>query len=430
MLYQFSRRSSPGYHPRPQSIPGLIWNPERRAATDPASPKQRLPKRDSIADAYSLDRESSPCVILNPLRSAPAQGCIGGSGMIKVVNWNIARRKEPLSQLAEMDADVALLQEVGAGMAKRLPCRLETGGAKHWDGRLVGDTNVDRWPMIVKMSDKVEIEWFNQVGAGDAPSKDEFAIDRIGSLAVARIIPKDPKDGEPFIAASMYARWNSATGSSGSTRSIAGDISALIKRELPDSRRILTAGDINVNFADFGDVAFQDWMAKSSKDSLKDKFGYIYHICEDGDSYTVAISRPDGEILRLRRRRWKTLWGARKWSRTDMKEQSEFRREVKLGKAELGMKMWDRMDALGLQFMGPQYPNGRKPESFPRFIPATSNNLVTYYIPGESPKTGFRQLDYVFASRGFHNRLSTRALNCIHEWGASDHCRILIEVAP
>ena len=354
--------------------------------------------------------------------------------MIKIVNWNIARRKEPLCQLAKMakkqEADVALLQEVGAGMAKNLPCGLKTGGPKHWDGRLVGETNVDRWPMIVKMSDKVEIEWFNQVKAGDAPSKDEFAIDRIGSLAVARIIPKDPKDGEPFITASMYARWNSATGSSGSTRSIAGDISALIKRDLPDSRRILTAGDINVNYADFRGDDFQDWLTKNSKDSLNDKFGYLYHICEDGDSYTVAISHPDGEFLRLRRRGWKTLWGARRWSRADMKEQAGFRCKVALGKAELGMKMWDRMDALGLQLMGPQFPNGRKPKSFPRFIPATSKNLVTYYIPGESAETGFRQLDYVFASRGFHNRVTTRALNSVEEWGASDHCRILIEVAP
>lgn len=38
------------------------------------------------------------------------------------------------------------------------------------------------------------------------------------------------------------------------------------------------------------------------------------------------------------------------------------------------------------------------------------------------------QLDYVFASRDFHEFVQTRAFNHIDEWGPSDHCRILIEV--
>ena len=38
-----------------------------------------------------------------------------------------------------------------------------------------------------------------------------------------------------------------------------------------------------------------------------------------------------------------------------------------------------------------------------------------------------RQLDYVFASRGFADALSVRALNDPEEWGQSDHCRIEIK---
>lgn len=38
------------------------------------------------------------------------------------------------------------------------------------------------------------------------------------------------------------------------------------------------------------------------------------------------------------------------------------------------------------------------------------------------------QLDYVFASRGLHEQVTTRALNSAEEWGASDYCRILIDV--
>ena len=40
-----------------------------------------------------------------------------------------------------------------------------------------------------------------------------------------------------------------------------------------------------------------------------------------------------------------------------------------------------------------------------------------------------QQLDYVFASRGFHKSIKTHALNSVEEWGSSDHCRILIDVS-
>jgi len=32
-------------------------------------------------------------------------------------------------------------------------------------------------------------------------------------------------------------------------------------------------------------------------------------------------------------------------------------------------------------------------------------------------------------SRGFHNGVKVRAMNSVEEWGASDHCRVLIEVS-
>ena len=47
---------------------------------------------------------------------------------------------------------------------------------------------------------------------------------------------------------------------------------------------------------------------------------------------------------------------------------------------------------------------------------------------GNSPATAARQLDYAFASRGFHESVTVRAINSVEEWGASDHCRLLIEV--
>ena len=51
-------------------------------------------------------------------------------------------------------------------------------------------------------------------------------------------------------------------------------------------------------------------------------------------------------------------------------------------------------------------------------------------LPGRNPATASNnQLDHVFASRGFHESVNVRAMNGVDEWGASDHCRLLIEVA-
>ena len=44
------------------------------------------------------------------------------------------------------------------------------------------------------------------------------------------------------------------------------------------------------------------------------------------------------------------------------------------------------------------------------------------------PATAVNQLDYAFASHGFHEQVSVRAMNEIEEWGPSDHCRLMIEV--
>ena len=77
--------------------------------------------------------------------------------------------------------------------------------------------------------------------------------------------------------------------------------------------------------------------------------------------------------------------------------------------------------------MGPQHPNGRLADPTPEHLPEDTRNVVTHY-PGNSPETARLQLDHVFASRGFHHGVRTRALNDVDEWGSSDHCRILIGI--
>ena len=100
----------------------------------------------------------------------------------------------------------------------------------------------------------------------------------------------------------------------------------------------------------------------------------------------------------------------------------------RLSLPERDRTVWDRMQALGLEFLGPQAPHGRRARTAPDDVPPTTRNVPTYYRPGTEPETAVNQLDYAFASRGFHEKVSVLAMNEIEEWGPSDHCRLMIEV--
>ena len=105
------------------------------------------------------------------------------------------------------------------------------------------------------------------------------------------------------------------------------------------------------------------------------------------------------------------------------------------GHGENGSRYWaaryqtifDRMAAMGVPFVGPQAPNGKQADPWPHELPRDSRNVPTYYT--KKPETATRQLDFVFASRGFHESIKVRALNSIEDWGPSDHCRLEIEVS-
>lgn len=91
--------------------------------------------------------------------------------------------------------------------------------------------------------------------------------------------------------------------------------------------------------------------------------------------------------------------------------------------------VFDRMAAIGLPFVGPQFPNGRQADPWPDWLPKDSRNVPTYYNIGSSPAAATGQLDYAFASENLIDSLTVRALNNPDEWGPSDHCRVLIEVS-
>ncbi|MDE0344855.1 MAG: hypothetical protein OXI66_03590 [Boseongicola sp.] len=94
---------------------------------------------------------------------------------------------------------------------------------------------------------------------------------------------------------------------------------------------------------------------------------------------------------------------------------------------ERELTVWRRFEALGMEFLGPLAPKGRSVAEQPE-VSCDSLNVPTHRTRQQSPAEANRQLDYVFASRGFHKEVTARALNGIDEWGPSDHCRLAIEV--
>lgn len=90
--------------------------------------------------------------------------------------------------------------------------------------------------------------------------------------------------------------------------------------------------------------------------------------------------------------------------------------------------IFDRMDAIGLPFVGPQFPNGRQAKPWPKELPKDSLNVPTFHTNRQSPETATRQLDFVFASKSLQDQIKVIALNDHQHWGPSDHCQIEITI--
>ena len=280
--------------------------------------------------------------------------------MTKIVCWNINKNPECLDELLAMDADVALLQEVSS-VPNNLSHEVDIGPGNLHDPCKPGV--FDRWTAVVKLSDRVKVEWFKRVLQCSKVADDEMRVSGVGTAAAARVIPED---SDPFIAVTMYARWvsphvsakSSSIFSDVSAHRIISDLSQFIGHRDPRKHRILAAGDLNT----------------------------IYGATEDNRLEIAARART----------------------------------------------VFDRMTALGMEFMGPQAPDGgRVAIPTPQGLPEDTKNVPTYYtVKAGSPEKAQNQLDYVFASRGFHRGVHARALNSKNskEWGSSDHCRILIEI--
>ena len=280
--------------------------------------------------------------------------------MIKVVSWNIDTKPQPWYELVKMadagDVDLALLQEAGS-VPGDLEHLVEYDDAVFWNRHLY-----DRWPLVVKLSDRIEVEHYRQMPPISDLGDNDIGVSGIGTIAAARVIPCESED-EAFVAVSMYARWLKPHPSTKSPWSVGysdasahrfiSDLSTFIGHTDPSRHRILAAGDLNMFYGATG----------------------------------TRLSLPERE-------------------RT----------------------VWERMKSLGLEFLGPQAPFGRPAPTAPDDVPCDTKNVPTYYKVGECPEKARNQLDYAFASRGFHERVRVRAMNEVNEWGCSDHCRLIIEI--
>ena len=275
--------------------------------------------------------------------------------MLRIIDWNIAFRKEPWRELVAMGADVALLQETGTPPSE-IEDLVEVNPYRLWLSEHY-PLHSYRPARVVKLSDRVDVEWFEQVAPHwHRPEPHQMPVSAPGLIDAATITPKDGT--EPFLVVSLYGGWQ---GPHPNTHSNAGYPDASVHRALSDltafvpnfqadepRHRIIAAGDLNVCFGDLG------------------------------------------------------IFSAR------------------------AQTIVDRMSTLGLAYIGPKYPNGRKADPVPAILAEGSLDVPTYYSTAMTPETAQLQLDHVFVSRGLHNSLTVRALNEVDEWGSSDHCRIII----
>ena len=318
--------------------------------------------------------------------------------MVKIVCWNINRSLDACEELRQMDGvDVALLQEVGKRAAGRIAGVSGEGTSWNWDRSSI-------WPAVVPLSDRVKLDVFTPVTPWGDVTRDSMAVNatkaaasmvapawedgKRGTMAVsdpctlaaARVTPlhKGKPAAEPFLVFSMYARW--------------GKPHPLAERS--PSRR--------------GDRAINIYSDGSAHRIISDLSAFIAHTNPLSHRLLAA-----GDL--------NTIHGATNDSRLEIPARAE--------------TIFSRMQALGLKFMGPEWPYAdRQADPLPEGLPKNTKNVPTYLTGGQRRRmrdkdiVSGNQLDYVFASRGFHERVRVHAMNDAAGFGPSDHCRIRIDV--
>ena len=150
---------------------------------------------------------------------------------------------------------MALLQEAGSPPGDVVD-RIEYVDGVFWNRHLY-----DRWPLVVKLADRITVEPYRQVPPTSDLGEEALGVSGIGTIAAARVTPRDNADAS-FVAVSMYARWLKPHPSTksrwrvgyadASAHRILSDLSAFIGHADPTKQRILAAGDLNMFYGAIG----------------------------------------------------------------------------------------------------------------------------------------------------------------------------------
>ena len=181
--------------------------------------------------------------------------------MMKIVSWNIARRREPWRTLIDTSADFALLQEAAEPLPEIANCIDVNPGPWHTAG---ADANRP-WRAAQSLGSQisVRVDWIESKSIQEA-APGELAVSRLGTLAAATVTPPG---GAPFVLVSMYAPWSSLHASTGSdwiisdasAHRVVSDLSAFIGSQ--QQHRILAAGDLNILYG-YGESGSAYWAAR------------------------------------------------------------------------------------------------------------------------------------------------------------------------
>ena len=124
--------------------------------------------------------------------------------MVRMVCWNIARSLDAYEEVRKMeDVDVALLQEVGRGAADQMADVIGDEAAWNWDRSSI-------WPAVVRLSKRVQVDTLKPVAPeSEDTAQNTIAVSDSRTLAAALVRPlQDAKPAfEPFLVFSTYARW-------------------------------------------------------------------------------------------------------------------------------------------------------------------------------------------------------------------------------
>ena len=178
---------------------------------------------------------------------------------MKLISWNIARRKEAWEALLRSDADIGIIQEANMP-PKGLINKGQVDDAP-WETVGADVSKTRNWrTAIVKISSDVSVEWFDSKSIENAISG-ELGVSQLGTLSAAMVTPLN---GDPIIIISTYGLWerpHAITESQwimadASVHRLISDISSFIGHQ--KKHKLIVSGDLNILYG-YGESGSKYW---------------------------------------------------------------------------------------------------------------------------------------------------------------------------